>query len=74
MLRCIVPRVATTALNDSADVGTWRVHGGADHVDRASFEHGGNASFIVSDGADLDIAVDIVRLGGAGPPPALDPR
>ena len=50
----------------SAGAAGWRVLGGADHVESARFELGGNDSFIVLQGVDLDIAVDRTsgRLGG----------
>lgn len=61
----------TLGVSGSAGAGRWLRQGGADHVDKASSELEGNASFIVLDGVDLDIAVD--RAGVRPERSVLDP-
>lgn len=54
----------TRAISASGGAAGRLVLGGADHVGNARFEVGGNESFIVLHGVDLDIAVD----RASGPP------
>jgi succinate-semialdehyde dehydrogenase/glutarate-semialdehyde dehydrogenase len=55
--RDIVRAVATKACTDSTEVGGLRMRQCSDHGAKISLELGGNAPFIVFDGAELDIAV-----------------
>ena len=51
------PRVATLSFTGSTFVGKLLLHQAADRVLRASMELGGNAPFLVLEGADVDDAV-----------------
>jgi succinate-semialdehyde dehydrogenase / glutarate-semialdehyde dehydrogenase len=52
------PRVRCLSFTGSTEVGRELLHGCADTVVRASMELGGNAPFLVLEGADVDRAVD----------------
>lgn len=51
------PRIATLSFTGSTFVGKLLLHQAADRVMRASMELGGNAPFLVLEGADVDDAV-----------------
>jgi succinate-semialdehyde dehydrogenase/glutarate-semialdehyde dehydrogenase len=64
------PRVRSLSFTGSTEVGRVLLHACADTVVRASMELGGNAPFLVLEGADVNAAVDAamaakMRNGGA---------
>jgi len=64
------PRVTNLSFTGSTEVGVVLLHEAADQVVRTSMELGGNAPFLVLEGADVDAAVEgamvaKLRNGGA---------
>lgn len=56
------PRVRALSFTGSTEVGRMLLHACADTVVRASMELGGNAPFLVLEGADVELAVGVAMV------------